>query len=142
MEDFVYQLLGKAFQIDQTFRAQLNYILDRKGLIKVNHLLSSFSISKVTLRNHFLDKMGLAPKKVSRIWRINYFLQLKKMKPQENLTQLCLEAGFYDQAHFIKEFRHFYGTNPKQFFRQESKLLKISQGIISRRFTNQYDPRV
>ena len=140
-EHFIYQLFRTSFHIDQTFRAQLNYILDRKGLIKVNHLFASFGISKVTLRNHFLEKMGLPPKMVSRIWRINFILQLKKNKPQASLTQLCLEAGFYDQAHFIKEFKYFYGVSPRQYFHQKSKLMAISQEIITKRFTNQYDPR-
>ena len=140
-EEFMSYFLRSSFAIDQTFRAQLNYILDRKGLIKVNHLFTSFGISKVTLRNHFLSKMGLAPKKVSRIWRINYFLHLQQTEPHLKLTQLCLDAGFYDQAHFIKEFRYFYGISPRQFFQQDSQLLKVAQEIISRRFTNQYDPR-
>ena len=134
-------LFENSFSIDQTLRAQLNYILDRKGLIKINALFSVFGISKVTLRKHFINKVGLTPKKISRIWRMNYFLQLKEKMPDENLTSLGLTAGFYDQAHFIKEFKLILGSPPREFFQEKSQLVKISQESISRRFTNQYDPR-
>ena len=140
-EGLILNLLKKMDTIDQPLREQLNYILDRKGLVKINDLFSVFGTSKVTLLKHFSHKMGLSPKLVSRIWRINYFLELQKNKPYCNLTELCLEAGFYDQAHFIKEFKSFFGASPHRFFQQENKLIKISQEVISKRFSRQYDPR-
>ncbi len=141
VEILLSNLLEKSYAIDQTLRAQTNYILDRKGLIKINNLFTEFGVSKVTLRKHFLNKLGLPPKRVSRIWRLNYFLQLKNTYPDYNLTELCLEAGFYDQAHFIKDFKHFFGAGPRNFFQYDGALIKISQEAISRRFSNQYDPR-
>lgn len=132
---------GQSCTVDPVLRAQLNYILDRKGLVQIKDIFREFNISKVTLHAQFLRNIGLTPKKVSRIWRLNYFLQLQKELPHYNLTQLCLEAGYYDQAHFIKEFKGFFHFCPQQFFRKESNLLRISQEIIGRRFTNQYDPR-
>ena len=139
-EALVACLLRNQFNVDQTFRAQLNYLLDRRGVAKIGDLFAEFGVSKVTLHKHFLHKMGLSPKKVSRIWRLNSFLEQKKKSPDCNLTQLALRAGYYDQAHFIREFRSFFGYSPMSFFRNNSQLLSISQGIISRRFGNQYDP--
>ena len=139
-EKLVLQILGDNLDVDQMFRAQLNYILDRKGLIEVRELFSEFGISKVTLRKHFLEKMGLSPKIVSRIWRLNHFLELKRASDCDSLTYLALESGYYDQAHFIREFKSFFHDSPKRFFKQESKLLSISQDIIANRFSNHYDP--
>lgn len=140
-ENLLIQEWEEKLCIDENFRAQLNFILNRKGIIKIKDLFDEFGISKVTLNKHFSFKMGISPKKVSRIWRINYFLQLHKKAQDTNLTQLGLEAGFYDQAHFIKEFKAFFHYSPSIFFQRPSHLLNISQGIINRRFTNQYDPR-
>ena len=134
-------LIGHQLYLDQTFRAQLNFILERKGVVKIGELFQTFGISKVTLRKHFLDKMGIAPKQVSRIWRLNHFLELQKQYPQDSLTQLAVGAGYYDQAHFIREFKYFFNQRPLSYFREGSRLLAISQDIISRRFSNQYDPR-
>lgn len=139
-EQLVLQILDDNLDVDQMFRAQLNYILDRKGLVEIRELFSEFGISKVTLRKHFLEKMGLSPKVVSRIWRLNHFLELKRASSCDSLTYLALESGYYDQAHFIREFKSFFHDSPKRFFKQESKLLSISQDIIAKRFSNRYDP--
>ncbi|MEM6346647.1 MAG: helix-turn-helix domain-containing protein [Bacteroidota bacterium] len=141
LNQIMLYLLQDAQIVDQRLRAQINYILDRKGAIQVKSLFSEFGISKVTLRKHFIEKVGLSPKKVSRIWRMNYFFHLKEKIADERLTSLSLMAGFYDQAHFNREFKSLFGTTPRRFFEQESYLLKASQEINQRRFTNQYDPR-
>ena len=134
-------ILAESLPIDQNLRAQLNYILDRKGVLRVQELFTEFGVSKVTLHKHFVNKVGLSPKKVSRIWRMNYFLQLRENTADEKLTSLCLECGFYDQAHFIKEFKSMLGSAPREFFGQKGDLLEISRFGIQQRFNNQYDPR-
>ena len=136
----VNSLLQGQFRIDQTFRAQLNYLLERRGDARIGEMFVEFGVSKVTLHKHFLQKMGLSPKKVSRIWRLNNFLERKKRSPDHSMTQLALASGYYDQAHFIREFKSFFGHSPRWFFQHESQLLSISQEIISRRFSHQYDP--
>jgi AraC-like DNA-binding protein len=139
-EKLLLNIAKHNLSVDPALRDQVNYILDRKGMIKVNEMYSEFGISKVGLRNNFINKIGLAPKKVSRIWRINYFLHLQKQSSYENLTQLGLDAGFYDQAHFIKEFKAFFNCSPLPFFKEEHNLLKISQEAVSKRLFNAYDP--
>lgn len=138
---FLLALFGDSWMIDQPLRAQLNYILDRKGILKINHLFSEFGISKVTLRKHFIEKVGLTPKQVSRIWRMNYFFLLRESMPEESLTNLSLMADFYDQAHFNREFKSLFSCTPRSFFQADSQLVSISQQSISRRFGRQYDPR-
>lgn len=141
-EKLILALFDDLLYIDQTFRAQLNYILARKGMLKIQDLFTTFDVSKVTLHKHFLEKMGLSPKQVSRIWRLNHFLQLQQEACHQNFTHLALEAGYYDQAHSIREFKAFFNHCPSRLFQQNSQLLKISQDIITRRFSNVYDPRV
>ncbi|MCB0633344.1 MAG: helix-turn-helix domain-containing protein [Saprospiraceae bacterium] len=142
MEELLALLFREHWEIDETFRAQLNFILNRKGLVQIRDLTAEFETSKVTLSQHFLRKMGLTPKTVSRIWRLNYFLQVQNEKKLATLTAMGLEVGYYDQAHCIKEFQSFFQHSPHQFFQRNSQLLKISQEIISRRFSNFYDPRI
>jgi AraC-like DNA-binding protein len=131
-----------SLSIDEQLRAQLNYILDRKGVVKIKDIFEEFNVSKVTLHKNFINKVGLTPKKVSQIWRMNHLLQMKEEFPEENLTSLCLNAGFYDQAHFIKDFRLLFGLSPRKYFDQNTNLLKVAHLNISRRFTNQYDPKI
>ena len=142
LDELMYDLLYQSLSIDEKLRAQLNYILDRKGVVKIREVFEEFNVSRVTLHKNFINKVGLTPKKVSQIWRMNHLLQMKEEFPEQNLTRLCLSAGFYDQAHFIKDFKLLFGVPPRKFFSQNSHLLKLAHLNISRRFTNQYDPRV
>lgn len=142
INELMYDLISHTLSIDEQLRAQLNYILDRKGIVKIREIFEEFKVSKVTLHKNFINKVGLTPKKVSQIWRMNHFLQIKEEFPDENLTSLCLSAGFYDQAHFIKDFKLLFQVAPRKFFSENSNLLKLASLNISRRFTNQYDPRI
>lgn len=141
-ESLILSLFDELNYIDQQFRDQINYILHRKGILKIQDLFAAFGVSKVTLHKHFLNKMGLSPKQVSRIWRLNYFLQLQRNTRESKLTELALEAGYYDQAHFIREFHRFFPYSPNRLLQSKSKLLQISQEIIDRRFSNLYDPSI
>lgn len=141
LDDLMEALLRKSLAVDEVLRAQLNYIMDRRGAVKIYELFKEFSTNKVTLRKHFIDKVGLTPKRVSQIWRMNYVLKMKEDAPKEKLTTLCLNAGFYDQAHFIKDFKLLFDLPPLKFFSQNKILIQVAHRNISKRFTNQYDPR-
>jgi len=141
LDEFMATLFKRTLSIDEKLRAQLNYILERRGLAKISDLFGEFKTSKVTLHKHFINKVGLSPKKVAQIWRMNYFLQLKEEETSKNLTSLCLEAGFYDQSHFIKEFKLLFDLTPKKFFLNNVPLVKLEHYNIAKRFGNQYDPR-
>jgi AraC-like DNA-binding protein len=42
---------------------------------------------------------------------------LDNLKGTKSLTEICYENGFFDQAHFTKEFRQFTGESPENFKR-------------------------
>jgi len=42
-------------------------------------------------------------------------MQLLQNSHTENLIHVGLDAGFYDQSHFIKVFKKFCGETPKNF---------------------------
>ncbi|MBQ4804657.1 AraC family transcriptional regulator [Aquimarina sp. MMG015] len=140
INEFINGLLSKTMSVDESLRAQLNFIMFRHGSIQISELFKEFNVSKVTLHKHFVNKVGLSPKKVSQIWRMNRILQLREEFPNMSLTSIGLEAGFYDQAHFIKDFNAIFNITPFKFFAQKSNLVEIANLNITKRFTNQYDP--
>ncbi len=74
-------------------------------------------------KKHFIDlfkkTVGVTPKYFQRILRFNCILP--KVQHQEEISwpQISAECGFYDQAHFIKEFKTFTGYNPKSFLTEQ-----------------------
>lgn len=64
----------------------------------------------------FRDQVGLTPKAFCRVRRFQYVLQSIHGAPQVDWAQVALESGYYDQAHFIHDFRSFSGLTPRQYW--------------------------
>jgi len=78
-------------------------------------LIAEANVSKKHFVNSFKKYVGLTPKQLQRIFRFNdIFVAIQKEKTIQ-WTQIALSCGYYDQAHFIKEFKAFCGTNPSKF---------------------------
>ncbi|MDB5279713.1 MAG: AraC family transcriptional regulator [Ferruginibacter sp.] len=85
-----------------------------KDHITVNALCNENEFYYKKLERAFLQNIGYTPKYYQRIVRFNK--AIRQMQANQNsLTSICYDCGYYDQSHFIKDFRQFAGTRPKQF---------------------------
>ncbi len=113
IEQFLISRL-KQSATDNLVLAALSLIHKTKGNIRIKELMEQLHTSQSPLEKRFRQVVGTSPKKFASIVRFKYTLQL--FNPQHSLTELGYEAGFYDQAHFIKEFKNFTGETPETFF--------------------------
>ncbi len=93
--------------------------LENKAAIDCDQILSNYPNTRKHLINQFKKYTGLTPKYYLRILRFNEILQQIKHRQKITWTQIAYQSGFSDQAHFIKEFKHFSGFNPTEFIAQE-----------------------
>ena len=101
---------------DKLVLAALALIHKSKGNIRIKDLVQQLHTSQSPLEKRFRAAVGASPKKFSSIVRLKNLLQ--QFPKTGSLTELGYEAGFYDQAHFIREFKAFTGDTPENFFRQ------------------------
>ena len=73
------------------------------------------NISERSLERVIKQYVGMSPKMFSRIIRFQSGLNTLRQTDFRNLTELAYIADYFDQSHYIKEFREFTGTNPKNF---------------------------
>ncbi|HEV8284473.1 MAG TPA: helix-turn-helix domain-containing protein [Chitinophagaceae bacterium] len=99
-----------------------NMIVEKNGMLHVNHLLEESCMSRRTFERRFFQKVGLSPKYYARIRRIGYVCNLIAGKKKVNWPEVFYEAEFYDQAHFIKDFEEFTGRTPQQYLRENAEL--------------------
>ena len=99
---------------DKLVLGALSLIHQHKGNVQMKDLAKQLHISQSPLEKRFRKAVGASPKKFASIVRLKNAIQ--QYNPQQSLTGLGYEAGFYDQAHFIKEFKTFTGDTPEQFF--------------------------
>lgn len=102
---------------DKLVLAALALIHKSKGNIRIKELMEQLHISQSPLEKRFRQSVGASPKKFASIVRLKYVIQ--QYNSANSLTELGYEAGFYDQAHFIKEFKTFTGDTPEKFFTEE-----------------------
>lgn len=111
-------LIGRMTQAepDKLVLAALALIHKNKGNIRIKDLVEQLHTSQSPLEKRFRAVVGASPKKFASIVRLKHVLQQYSLT--NSLTELGYEAGFYDQAHFIKEFKTFTGDTPEDFFRE------------------------
>ncbi|MBS1602459.1 MAG: helix-turn-helix transcriptional regulator [Bacteroidetes bacterium] len=90
-------------------------IKESRGLIKIKDLAHALYISQDPLEKRFRAKVGSTPKQYASIIRLRNIIDT--WSSYSSLTTASYEAGYFDQSHFIKDFRTFTGESPKDFFR-------------------------
>jgi len=103
---------------DKLVLGALSLIHKNIGNIKITELCTQLHTSQSPLEKKFRAAVGCTPKKYASIVRFTNVLQQKNNTI--SLTGLGYEAGFYDQAHFIKEFKSFTGETPEAFFQPKN----------------------
>jgi AraC-like DNA-binding protein len=90
------------------------------SLLRVDQLAKESFLSFRQFERNFKQLTGFSPKKYSRILRFQSATRLYGNKGK-NLTDIAHECGYYDQSHFIHEFKQFSGYHPKQYFSGRSE---------------------
>lgn len=90
-------------------------IVATNGLIDMKQLANEVNMSWKTLERHFNSKVGVSPKMYARFKRFHHALQMLNEQSPGTWSEIAEACGYYDQAHFIKEFRTFTNQNPTAF---------------------------
>jgi AraC-like DNA-binding protein len=98
-------LTGKAIQL----------IKGQSGMIRIKDLATSLNISLDAFEKRFRTVVGSTPKQYASIIRFRSLI--RKFPSYSSFTEASYEAGYFDQSHFIKDFRLFTGQAPKDFFK-------------------------
>jgi AraC-like DNA-binding protein len=89
-------------------------IIRQSASISVNVLCDENESYYKKLERDFLKYIGYTPKHYHRIVRFNRALRQMALD-DDSLTVLSYDNAYYDQSHFIRDFRQFTGTTPKKF---------------------------
>ena len=90
-------------------------MITKGNIWNVQDLSSLLNISSTALRTLFKERVGISPKDFIKIQRIKKGLDFKE-HGEESLTQLAYHLGYFDQSHFIHDFKESIGFTPKQYF--------------------------
>jgi AraC-like DNA-binding protein len=87
-----------------------------KGNVNADHLASSANLSPRGFRRRCLEESGLGPKRLCRVLRFRHACTLARASVRPDWAAIAVDAGYFDQAHFIHDFREFTGLTPMAVF--------------------------
>ena len=114
VEQFLLSQL-KDIEADKLIIEAIKLIYQSKGTIRVKELNEKLFISQSPFEKRFRKVVGTTAKKFASIVRFNSVLD--NLNETKTLTEICYENNFFDQAHFIKDFKQFTGDTPENFKR-------------------------
>ncbi|MFN0016862.1 MAG: DUF6597 domain-containing transcriptional factor [Pirellulaceae bacterium] len=93
------------------------------GEERIEQLALRAGLSGKQLRRLFQSMVGLSPKALSRVCRLQRVLQRIEHVEVPHWSRLAQECGFFDQAHFIKEFKSFTDLTPSEYLLERGPFL-------------------
>lgn len=91
-------------------------------------IIRDFAISERTLQRKFLKRIGITPKKLMRIVRLNTLWEKIRNDQSIDYQEMIFDGNYFDQTHFIKDFKAVTGETPADFFKRDLSIVKILSG--------------
>lgn len=95
-------------------RLAIDRILEQKGITDIEALASEIDLSARQLERQFKKMIGLTPKFYSRIIRFSNIFQVMDSE-DTSWVKIALQSGYFDQSHFIRNFKEFTGEEPSAY---------------------------
>ena len=127
-EIFLLSRLPNVETVDRIVKSIVETILTANGQLSVNKLSEQTTINRRQLERKFASTIGLSPKQLSKTIRLQATLKMLLTKKITSLTALAYDNEYYDQAHFLKDFKEFTGYSPKEFYGDSLKMSALFYG--------------
>jgi AraC-like DNA-binding protein len=118
VERFLTTQIRVQNEISPQMERAIQMIRNSEGRSSLAVVARHAGMSQSTLERRFRAAVGATPKMLSRLSRLQHVCRL--WDAGKNLTEITFEAGYYDQPHFVHDFRLFTGISPEDFFQSVS----------------------
>ena len=97
---------------DPSIVEAVNRIRAARGDVRISEIAAVLGLSVDTLERRFYACVGVSPKRFARAVRLR--AAVLACSPGVTLTEVAIEAGCYDQSHFVREIRLATGQAPNR----------------------------
>ena len=88
-----------------------------EGRLSIDALAARCGLSSRQLERRFLDEVGIPPRLLASIFRFRRVFDLLEQSQSGRWVSAAIGAGYFDQAHMIRDFKRFSGRQPEAFYR-------------------------
>lgn len=91
------------------------------GRLAINDICSNYGISGRHFQRRFRREVGILPKQLSRVFRMEKSRALLRSQIPSSLADVGYECDYFDQSHFVREFLQLTGETPKNYHNRKIK---------------------
>lgn len=103
-------------------------ILEKSIIHPLKDIMQECFASRSTLLRKFMKRTGVSPKTLARIVRLDYLWTKIRDEKAINYQDLGFEGNYFDQSHFINDFKAMVGETPGYFFNRNLQIVKMFSG--------------
>lgn len=119
-ENHLLRSFGRKLVANPFIDFAVNQILDVPNQNSIERISNQVGYSQKHLIQLFKEHVGMNPKSFLKIIRFQKAIQEIEQSRTANWSHVALESGYYDQAHFINDFRNFSGFTPGNYLKAKS----------------------
>jgi len=124
IENWLLHLLNTRREIPPIIFQSLDMLQGSHGQIQIHDLAQEIAISERQLQRLYKEQIGISPKQFARLQRVNHARDILKIA-HDPFAEIGFSAGYYDQSHFIREFKSVVGMTPEQYQRRHQKRTQL-----------------
>lgn len=113
--ELLQQLMRPTHRDDASFDYALTRLYRAHGRLRVDGLARELGWSRRRLTRAFGDRVGLSPKRVAGVLRFHRVYKHLTRTPPERVDRRIIYDHYFDQSHFLKDFRRYSGTTPRSY---------------------------
>ncbi len=124
-EELLLQRVQRPLEPNRLISYAVQQLQQSPQFIAIRDLAGTIGITQKHLISQFERIVGLRPKVFARVCKFQKVLNLIEAQSRIEWAAVAYECGYYDQAHFIKEFQNFSGVNPSSYLTQRGEYLNF-----------------
>jgi AraC-like DNA-binding protein len=123
VEGFLIKEFQSNFVVNPCVEYALAEIIRRPDQVSVGLMNKNIGYSQKHLIEMFKRQVGITPKAYLKIIRFQKAINEIEQRKDVDWTQISQDCGFYDQAHFINDFKFFSGFTPEDYMKRKNGVL-------------------
>jgi AraC-like DNA-binding protein len=120
LDIFFICILSSKYKKNRKLSIIYEYLLQKTGRISIDDMAHTVGLSYRTIHRKFCDEFGICPKEYLKIVRFNNACRLLVQYPLYDIQDIIHYSGYYDQAHFIHEFKSIMKISPGELLKQSN----------------------
>lgn len=125
-ENFLLQLAGEELSVDTPAKCvafAVSNIAVQPNILVFQQFTRQIGYSQKHFIDLFKRHVGITPKKYLNIMRFQMALLEIEHNQAIDWRRVALDSGYYDQAHFIRDFKRFSGFTPNEYVSKKTETL-------------------